>query len=127
MATATEAKLCVKCKTDVTRAKRMKDSGGQYWCVGCGTEDSKKKHTSKIVCADCRGTYSPTEVQTAGADVVCNNCLTARGRHANATTPTATQEADSDARVRRVKLAVASATVLGGVTLITLYALEFIG
>jgi DNA-directed RNA polymerase subunit RPC12/RpoP len=70
MATATEAKLCVKCKTDVTRAKRMKDSGGQYWCVGCGTEDSKKKHTSKIVCADCRGTYSPTEVQTAGADVM---------------------------------------------------------
>lgn len=127
MATATDVKLCVQCKADVTHSKRMKDSQGKYWCPSCAKEDSKKKHTSKVACADCRGKYPPTEVQTIEGEVVCNNCVAARGRHAAGGASSAAKEAAEDQTVRRVKLGLAVASFLGGVVLMLLYFFEYIG
>lgn len=125
MPATTELKLCVKCQKDVTHAKRMKDSQGQYWCLACGTEDSKRKHSSKVLCADCRGKYAPTEVHTIGSAILCNACLAARQRHGTAAS-TPVNEHAAEARARKVKLGLAVGTFVAGITLIILFFLEII-
>jgi DNA-directed RNA polymerase subunit RPC12/RpoP len=127
MATATGAKVCVNCNKDVTHGKRMKDSQGRYWCLDCGTEDSKKKHTSKVACADCRGKFKPTEIQTVGEENLCANCILARGRSATAPASSAATEAAEAVRAQKIKLILAVSTFLGGIVLMLLYFFEYIG
>ena len=125
MPATSELKLCVKCNKDVTHAKRMKDRQGKYWCIACGIEDSKKKHSSKVICSDCRSKCNPTDVHTVGGDILCAACLAARQRHGDLTATPGSDDA-AEARARKLKLALALGTFIAGVTLIVLFSLEII-
>ncbi|MFN4242661.1 MAG: hypothetical protein ACK4PI_05440 [Tepidisphaerales bacterium] len=117
-----QLKRCVKCQKDVTHDKRMKDSQGKYWCIACGTEDQKRKHSSKVACTECRGMFAPTEVETVDGAIVCVRCLAVRGHPGAA----AMSEQAAEERKRKLKLALALTTFAAGISLIVLFYLEVI-
>lgn len=122
MPATTQLKRCVKCQKDVTHDRRMKDSQGQYWCIPCGTEDQKRKHSSKIACTVCRGLFAPTDVHTLHGAVVCNNCLSS----GNQPVTTAAADDAAEQRKRTLKLAVALLTFAAGMSLIVLFLLDLL-
>lgn len=124
METATAAKICVKCRKDVTNAKRMKDAQGAYWCVECGEKDSAAKHT-KIVCADCRAKTSPEKIKVIDGENVCENCAASRAVRAGRKDADIEHGAEGGAKM--IKLGAAIGTIGIGVALIALYMLDYIG
>ena len=67
-------KRCVNCKKDVTGAKRMKDSSGQYWCIKCGQADQAKKGQSGVACGKCGDRYPADKLARYGAERICPGC-----------------------------------------------------
>ena len=68
-------KVCVKCGTDVSNAKRMKGSKGEYWCYDCGTKDQMSKGGGMLTpCADCGKPCVPTSLYRRDGDYVCSSC-----------------------------------------------------
>jgi formylmethanofuran dehydrogenase subunit E len=74
--TAASPKVCVKCGKDVATDKRMKDSMGRYWCVGCGAEDQKRKAAGAgAVCDSCGESFPPSQISKWGNRKLCNGCV----------------------------------------------------
>ena len=72
------AKRCVNCDTDVSRAKRMKDSSGRYWCVRCGEADRVKKgQVPGVACGSCGEQFPPATLTKYGATRLCPACYKA--------------------------------------------------
>jgi chloramphenicol 3-O-phosphotransferase len=78
MTATTGSKLCVKCRKDVSHGSRMKDGNGAYWCVDCGSADSRTKHSTRMVCVDCRALVSPSHVLMVGVECLCEGCAAGR-------------------------------------------------
>jgi hypothetical protein len=80
--TLSGAKYCCKCGSDVTGGKRMKDSGGKYWCLPCGQNDQKKKIAATgVICAGCGEQYPNSQLTQLGGQKYCSGCL--KKQHSN--------------------------------------------
>lgn len=73
-------KVCVKCHCDLSHGKRMRDAQGHYWCLACGTEDSRRKHSTGQHCVDCRGKYDIEKMRLESGEWVCLGCIGLRER-----------------------------------------------
>lgn len=71
-------KICVHCHKDVAHGPRMRDHLGHYWCIECGSEDSRRKHTGGQHCIDCRGKYDITQLKLESGEWVCQGCIALR-------------------------------------------------
>lgn len=68
-------KVCIKCAKDVSNAKRMKGSKGEYWCYDCGTKDQMSKGGGILTpCADCGKPCPPTSLYRRDGEYVCSTC-----------------------------------------------------
>lgn len=75
-ATATGAKYCCKCGTDVTTIQRMKDSGGRYWCLPCGQKDQQTKASNTgSLCASCGEMFPASQLTQMSGAPHCAKCL----------------------------------------------------
>lgn len=74
-----QRKICVRCGTDVTNAKRVKDAAGEYYCQPCWDELGTAGRPRTCACSNCGRTFR-CEVLLAGADggYVCPVCLDKR-------------------------------------------------
>lgn len=75
-ATATGAKYCCKCGTDVTTIQRMRDSGGRYWCLSCGQKDQRTKAANTgAICTDCGEMFPTSQLTRMSGSPYCAKCL----------------------------------------------------
>jgi len=79
--TVAGAKYCCKCGSDVSATKRMKDSGGRYWCLPCGQTDQKKKAASTgVSCASCGEQFPMSQLTQSGGAQYCAKCMKSQNK-----------------------------------------------
>ncbi len=77
--TLSGTKYCCKCGTDVTAKKRMRDSGGKYWCVPCGQKDQQSKAANTgMTCASCGEMYPSGQLTQMSGASYCAPCMKAK-------------------------------------------------
>jgi hypothetical protein len=69
-ATASAAKVCGKCGTDLTGKKRYKDKNG-YLCPECEKADRKRR----LPCAECGKPTAPELLRPFGTISICPGCF----------------------------------------------------
>ena len=121
-------KLCCSCGADVTHKKRMKDSGGTYWCYECGVADSRgKRDREGTACPDCHVKFAPSQLTDADGTKVCVACYAKRKMSAKRTANRIAAVAAHDkqtAEKRKVILAFLGALgLLGGFYALTAFVL----
>jgi formylmethanofuran dehydrogenase subunit E len=68
-------KICVKCGTDVSGSKRMKDKEGNYWCVPCGEQDKLRRiHSEAGICEVCGESFHHASLMDIGGQHLCVRC-----------------------------------------------------
>lgn len=72
-------KLCFRCGTDITAAKRVKDDAGEYYCHPCWEDLGVSGRRRKSACSGCGRTFG-FEHLAPGVDgaYVCRVCLSKR-------------------------------------------------
>jgi hypothetical protein len=79
MSAVATGKYCCKCGSDVTNAKRMKDSSGKYWCFSCGSKDQQKQAASVgLVCSVCGDIVPTSQTTKLGGSNYCSRCSKAQ-------------------------------------------------
>lgn len=81
MAVANSQKICVECKIDVSRQKRVKDARGNYFCVGCWEvrSASPKSHAANNSSPEISDLIALEETGTRKDDG-CGSCAVCKSR-----------------------------------------------
>jgi len=111
MAPATLFKHCIKCHKDVTGAKRMKDSKGQYWCHDCGSKEEASRTSSLFQkCPGCGNPTHATKFVRVRETYLCESCADG--------TSTSKGGGLSSQRNDKIKVILATLCLVAGVALI---------
>ncbi len=111
MAPATLSKHCIKCHKDVTGAKRMKDSKGQYWCHDCGSKEEASRTSSLFQkCPGCGNPTHATKFVRVRETYLCESCADG--------TSTSKGGGLSSQRNDKIKVILATLCLVAGVALI---------
>jgi hypothetical protein len=74
---AAPPKLCVKCGTDVTGKKRLKDSRG-YICYECAKAEQREERGDRTRCKGCGRMVKVSALNNYDGLMICNTCLAER-------------------------------------------------
>ena len=80
-------KICCACGKDVAHEERYKDRNGHYWCMDCGVQEHRTKHTlshpaDTAACADCSETFEPAKLVSYENVKLCPGCVEKRQKAA---------------------------------------------
>jgi hypothetical protein len=121
--TGKNRKICCACGKDVAHEERFKDRQGYYWCMDCGVQENRVKHTighapDAAACPDCTKSFPQDQLVAFERLRLCAECADKRQKHAAreaARKAAVAQEAlDAERRRRHVLIgsAVAAAVVV---------------
>lgn len=72
-------KTCCVCGTDVTHAKRYKDSSGLYWCETCNQKD-RATPAASMTCPGCTKSFPPIKMVRIAGRFLCPDCARAKAQ-----------------------------------------------
>lgn len=71
-----QRKMCFRCGSDITNAKRVKDTAGEYYCAPCWDEMGAAERPKRCACSGCGRTFNFEHLSPdAGGAYVCPPCL----------------------------------------------------
>ena len=81
--TGKKQKICCACGKDVAHEERYKDRNGHYWCMDCGVQEHRTKHTlshpaDTAPCADCSEAFEPSKLIDHDGLKLCPGCIEKR-------------------------------------------------
>ena len=80
-------KVCCACGKNVAGEERFKDRQGFYWCMDCGVQENRAKHTigraaEPVKCADCTRTFPADQMVERDRGRVCPECAATHEKRA---------------------------------------------
>lgn len=129
-------KICCACGKDVAHEERFKDRAGYYWCMDCGVQENRQKHTighatDEQTCPDCSGHFPADQLVEFETLHLCAGCINKRQQagEREATRQAARKAAALqdflDAERRRHRILIASAVAAACAVGLAVYVLMF--
>lgn len=128
-------KICCACGKDVAHEERYKDRNGHYWCMDCGVQEHRTKHTlshpaDTAACADCSEAFEPSKLIDHENVKLCPGCVEKRvkaaeretSRQAARKAAIAQEIIDADKRRKRMMMIFGIAGAVVVIALIYMFA-----
>ena len=130
--TGKKQKVCCACGKDVAHEERFKDRQGFYWCMDCGVQENRAKHTighapEAATCPDCSNSVPQDQLVTVDKLRLCPACAEKRQKHAareaarEAARKAAVAQEALDAERRRRQMMIGSAVAAAAAVAWMLY------